>query len=449
MRVSDAGVIKVLGSHFVHYFSPSGLNPLPRLQVFVVDVTNSMSEQTRQALYTIMRQVVSRGSLSYVYLTGCMSFGFDDMQKNKKYIDECVRPGGSTIYIKGKDITLESRHRAVDTSLLTALSQLSYANQYAGRFPMLLFLADNVDSSYEEADTDTKLDKIRSANKNNVSIFALGLGNDIDLDFLKALTAQNGGRARKIYPDKDAASQMEGFFDEINTPLLSGIRFGYPKDVVDDAHTTALSFPQYYKGTELVVSGKIKEGVTSRLISVHVWGNTSNITVTYSVSGTLLNLTIPSDKVLIKDFTKRLWAYMKIKELFVQLLVSNDAEGKDPLKAEALRMSLEYNFVTPLTSLVVEKDNKELIQATLFRFPQKQKDESVKSIAFAWTLSSAGLPTLSILLFFVEFFVDWSWLGSLFTFGSEGRWFEPGLYRRDISLDKKLYSTLSLFHQDW
>ena len=36
---------------------------------------------------------------------------------------------------------------------------------------------------------------------------------------------------------------------------------------------------------------------------------------------------------------------------------------------------------------------------------------------------------------------------SALDFRSEGRWFEPGLCHRLVSLDKKLYSTLSLFTQ--
>ena len=35
------------------------------------------------------------------------------------------------------------------------------------------------------------------------------------------------------------------------------------------------------------------------------------------------------------------------------------------------------------------------------------------------------------------------------TFRSKSRWFEPGHCRRVVSLDKKLYSTLSLFTQEY
>ena len=176
----------------------------------------------------------------------------------------------------------------------------------------------------------------------------------MNFDFLTALSIENGGNSRRIYQDKDAASQLEGFFDEISTPLLLRVRFEYPRDIVDDTRVTAAQFSQYYEGSELVVSGKIKEGVSLRLMDVNVRGvSSNNADVTYTVSRTLQNLTIPSNKVLSEDFTERLWAYMKIKQLLLKLLVTDDSVEQARLKSEALQMSLQYNFVTPLTSFVV------------------------------------------------------------------------------------------------
>ena len=131
------------------------------------------------------------------------------------------------------------------------------------------------------------------------------------------MSVENGGTSRRIYPDKDASSQLEGLFDEISTPLLLlRVRFEYPKDKVDDTRVTISEFSQYYEGSELVVNEKIKEGVSSRLMAVNVRGiSSNNPVVLYTVSRTLQNLTIPSNKALIEDFTERLWAYMKIKEL--------------------------------------------------------------------------------------------------------------------------------------
>ena len=39
----DESVIQVLGSYFVQFFSPSGLNLIAKNVVFVIDVSGSMS----------------------------------------------------------------------------------------------------------------------------------------------------------------------------------------------------------------------------------------------------------------------------------------------------------------------------------------------------------------------------------------------------------------------
>ena len=435
---NDGGVIQVVGSYFVQYFSPSGLNPLAKNVVFVIDVSGSMwgtkIAQTRQAMNAILGQLRAGDSFHIVLFNDRISQWKSDatlvtagnIQAAKTFVDVRVSAEGGT---------------NINDALLTALKLLKNTadkpgSAIAANVPIVLFLTDGQPTSGV-----TDKSKIRAnvliANGIKASIFALGFGFDLDFDFLRALSAENGGTGRRIYPDKDATSQLEGFFDEISTPLLLRIRFEYPKDVVDDANTTALSFAQYYKGSELVVSGKIKEGVTSRLMSVNIRGDAGSTPVTYSVSRTLLNLTIPSDKVLIKDFTERLWAYMKIKELLVQLLVSNNAEEKDRLKSEALRMSLEYNFVTPLTSLVVVQSKRtSLVQSdsylntkptsfpgSLFSGGGKRRvpgnkvytkqgsgglvvvyDKSLPSVG--WRLSSAGLQVFSVLFFLVRFCVN-------------------------------------------
>ena len=402
---NDAGVIQVLGSYFVQYFSPSGLNPLAKNVVFVIDVSGSMSgtkiAQTRQAMNAILGQLRAGDSFHIVLFNDRISQWKSDatlvtagnIQAAKAFVDDRVSAGGGT---------------NINDALLMALKLLKNTadkpgSKIAANVPIVLFLTDGQPTS-GVTDTSTIRANVLIANGIKASVFALGFGFNLDFDFLRALSAENGGTGRRIYPDKDATSQLEGFFDEISTPLLLRIRFEYPKDVVDDANTTALSFAQYYKGSELVVSGKIKEGVTSRLMSVNIRGDAGNTPVTYSVSRTLLNLTIPSDKVLIKDFTERLWAYMKIKELLVQLLVSNDAEEKDRLKAEALRMSLQYNFVTPLTSLVV-------VQSDSYLDTKQGLDRNVvvygkSPPSVGWRLSSAGVPVFFILFFFVRFCVD-------------------------------------------
>merc|ERR1712096_269722 len=53
-----------------------------------------------------------------------------------------------------------------------------------------------------------------------------------------------------------------------------------------------------------------------------------------------------------RSFTERLWSYLRIKELLNQANLADNETMKEDLKQQALNMSLSYNFVTPLTSLI-------------------------------------------------------------------------------------------------
>ncbi len=398
-RGNDAGTIQILGSHFVQYFSPSGLSPLAKNIVFVIDVSGSMKgkkiEQTREAMSAILSQLRAGDAFNIIlfnedivlwqdYASAATS---DNIKTGKALLDERVQAGGLT---------------NINDALLLALKILSNtANQtdspIANNFPMVLFLTDGLPT---EGETDTKMirSNILKANELKASIFALGFGSiyELDLDFLTALSFENGGTSRRIYPDEDAASQLEGFFDEIGTPLLLRVNFEYPSDIVDDTRVTALSFAQYCDGSELVVSGKLNEGQSSRRMLVDVRGISSSNPVTYTLSRTLHDLTVPSEKVVIEDFTERLWAYMEIKQLLIKMLITDDSTEKARLKSKTLQMSLQYNFVTPLTSLVV-------VQPGQKEFPTNDHDPGDKGRNVGWKLSSTRFSILSLSVFFVRF----------------------------------------------
>lgn len=357
---NDAGVIQVLDSFFVQYFSPSGLNPLPKNVVFVIDISGSMEgqkiEQTRQAMLAILDQLRADDSFNIVLFNGdtvkwrpsTSLATSDNIQAGKNFVEQNVNAGGST---------------NINEALLLALNLLGdIARQgdsfAASNFPIVLFLTDG-EPTEGVVDGQQIRANILKANTLKASIFSLGFGFNLNMNLLTALSAENGGKARRIYLAKDAASQLEGFFDEISTPLLVRVRFKYPQDMVDNTQVTATEFSQYNDGSELVVSGKLKEGLSdSRLMPVNIRGISSIKPVFYTLTHTLQNLTVSPDEVLVKDFPERLWAYMKIKELLLDLLITENLEEKARLKSEALNISLKYNFVTPLTSfVVVESDS--------------------------------------------------------------------------------------------
>jgi len=67
------------------------------------------------------------------------------------------------------------------------------------------------------------------------------------------------GLARRIYEDSDAIQQLEGFYDEVSTPLLTNVTFHYIGGSVDVSSLVWSDNKNvaYYEGSEKVVVGKI------------------------------------------------------------------------------------------------------------------------------------------------------------------------------------------------
>lgn len=127
-----------------------------------------------------------------------------------------------------------------------------------GRAPVLVFLTDGQATSGETR-TDSILENVKKANEAEIPIFSLAFGRGADFDIVKKAAAQNNGFARKIYEDSDAALQIAGFYKEISTVLLKNVSFNYVDGTLYDTTVTDSKFNTYFKGSEMVVAGKVKD----------------------------------------------------------------------------------------------------------------------------------------------------------------------------------------------
>ncbi|CAG7716949.1 unnamed protein product [Allacma fusca] len=99
---------------------------------------------------------------------------------------------------------------------------------------------------------------IQAANKNeSVPLFSLAFGEGADFPFVKKLSLQNNGFARKIYEASDATIQLTGFYSEIASPLLSNVTFNYTSPDFDVANLTTTKFATVFGGTEIAVCGTL------------------------------------------------------------------------------------------------------------------------------------------------------------------------------------------------
>ena len=123
---------------------------------------------------------------------------------------------------------------------------------------MIIILSDGQPTS-GITDLNQIKEKTKDAIDGRYSLFTLGFGNDVDHEFLEKLAGQNSGIFRKIFVDSDSSLQLTGFFDDVATPLLLNVQFTYPDNVIDNNAVTDTRFPSYFKGSELVVAGKLLE----------------------------------------------------------------------------------------------------------------------------------------------------------------------------------------------
>ncbi|KAF9805180.1 hypothetical protein SFRURICE_011995 [Spodoptera frugiperda] len=176
--------------------------------------------------------------------------------------------------------------------------------------PIIIFLTDG-DPTVGETDPKRIITHVQEKNSgpNKATIYSLAFGEDADRKFLRKLSLRHGGFMRHIYEAADAALQLRDFYRQISSPLLANVKFSYPPG---------------QKRLEIVPKVPIEK----------------------KKQGTLP--------------LERLWSYLTIKQLLDQRDASDDTEPADKENSpekKALALALKYEFVTPLTSLVVVKPN--------------------------------------------------------------------------------------------
>ncbi|XP_069320042.1 inter-alpha-trypsin inhibitor heavy chain H6 [Eulemur rufifrons] len=352
------GDVQVYDGYFIHYFAPRGLPPVEKDVVFVIDVSGSMFgtkiKQTKKAMNVILGDLQANDYFNIISFSdtvsvwkagGLIQATNQNVHSAKDYLGHMEADGWTDI----------------NAALLAAASVLNHSNQEpgrgpsVGRIPLIIFLTDG-EPTAGVTTPSVILSNIHQALGHRVSLFSLAFGDDADFPLLRRLSLENRGIARRIYEDTDAALQLEGLYKEISMPLLADVRLDYLGGLVG-ASPWAL-FPNYFAGSELVVAGQVQPGeqelgihLVARgpkgqlLVARHSEGATNSSQRAFGCPGE------PSPNVA--HFIRRLWAYVTIGELLEAHFQARDTTTRHLLAAKVLNLSLEYNFVTPLTSLVM------------------------------------------------------------------------------------------------
>ncbi|KAJ3586268.1 hypothetical protein NHX12_012668 [Muraenolepis orangiensis] len=387
------GDIQVYDGYFVHYFAPRGLPVVPKDVIFVIDVSGSMIgtkiKQTKQAMTTILGDLREGDHFNIVTFSdkvhtwkkgGTVRATRQNVRDAKDFVRRIIAEGWTNI----------------NAALLSAAQLVNpIASDSSGdhRVPLVIFLTDG-EATIGVTAGDTILSNARAA-LGPASLFGLAFGDDADLLLLKRLALENHGVARTVYEDADADLQLKGFYDEVASPLLLDVQLSYLSDQAFDVSRSL--FHNYFQGSELVVTGRVKPGTESLKVSLSAVGAKRAVKAERDVSvhraqgakggneaaDDLADAAACNEggRAGISCFVCRLWAHFTIKELLLAKLNTSDQAAQRLLTEKATNLSLKFNFVTPVTSLVVVRPD---------------ADEATHRPATTTAAAATAKPTLSV-----------------------------------------------------
>uniref|UniRef100_A0A3P9BY85 Inter-alpha-trypsin inhibitor heavy chain 3 n=1 Tax=Maylandia zebra TaxID=106582 RepID=A0A3P9BY85_9CICH len=341
-RATSLGEVQAVNGYFVHFFSPPDLARVPKNVVYVIDTSGSMHgakiEQTRESMVAILQDLHEEDHFGILLFERKISYWKDYLTKaTKRNVSDAID------YVKKIQ---DSGSTNINSAILDAVSLLKKERKEKKvperSMDMIFLLTDGMPNRVTSPQLIQQ--NVFSAIGGIMSLFCLGFGNDVDYSFLDVMCRQNKGVARRIFEGSDAAIQLKGFYEEVSSPLLLEVDLRYSENT---DFLTKTHYSQLFNGSEIVVAGQLKENdVENFSVEVFAHGLFSQ-----QVEQTL-------DGYIFGDFIERMWAYLTIQQQLENRLVHGEIFLGN-IEAKALNLSLKYNFVTPLTSLVVTKPENE------------------------------------------------------------------------------------------
>uniref|UniRef100_A0A8C8FE61 Inter-alpha-trypsin inhibitor heavy chain 2 n=1 Tax=Oncorhynchus tshawytscha TaxID=74940 RepID=A0A8C8FE61_ONCTS len=374
LRDSNAGELHVSDGHFVHFFAPANLSPLPKNIVFVIDVSGSMwgvkMKQTVEAMQTILDDLTLDDYFSIV-----------DFNHNVRCWSEELVPGSTIQVAEAKKYIQNIKPNGgtnINEALMRAVQMLVKASNQGmidPRSVSMIMLVSDGDPTVGEIKLSAIQKNVKKVMREEFSLFSLGIGFDVDYDFLERIAMENRGVAQRIYTSHDASDQIRRFYSQVSSPLLRKITVQFPEDSVSDV--TQNHFDKYFSGSELVVAGKVLPSEASAVpddcvITLSVANDRLDLSLQTEADYLELDAALAQQQHAFTGFARQMWAYITVNQLLAERSLAPTAGKKRKITQRILTLAVEHQFVTPLTALLVESEEaKERLLADSPRDPKQ------------------------------------------------------------------------------
>ncbi|XP_051976312.1 inter-alpha-trypsin inhibitor heavy chain H2-like [Xyrauchen texanus] len=370
-RESNAGELQVSDGHFVQFFAPSDLSPLSKNIVFVIDVSGSMwglkMKQTVEAMKAILEDLSMDDYFSIIDFNHNVRCWSEDLvqassiqvDEAKKYIQN-IKPNGGT---------------NINEALLRAVQMLVRATNHGvidPRSVSMIILVSDGDPTVGVIKLSTIQKNVKRVMREEFSLFSLGIGFDVDFDFLERIAMDNRGMAQRIYANHDASEQLKSFYSQVSSPLLRTININFPESAVSDV--TQNRFDKFFRGSELIVSGKLQPTDLTTLQSFTT-ASAANMDLNIQTEADLqeIDSMLSTQQHSFTGFARQMWAYITVNQLLAERSLAPTANKKRKITQRIVALAVEHQFVTPLTAMLVESQDQENAERLIADSPKDSK----------------------------------------------------------------------------
>ena len=340
---------------------------LPKNIVFVFDRTGSMAgekiDQTKEAIKFCINSLKPNDQFNLITFNDSANALFSELEKptaerKRKALDaiDALDATGST---------------DINQALTLALKQFK---DYGTQRNYVIFLTDGLPTA-GQTDTKAILANAKENDKNNVRIFAFGVGYDVNTHLLDQVSQTSKGDADYVRPSENIEAKVSTFFGKVSEPLLSDVKLAITGGDISDAYPSK-DLPDIFRGSQLVVLGRY---AASGKVTVELSGLANGKRRTFTVSASLPE----SDEA--NSFVPQLWAARKIGYLLDEIRLHSNQELID----EVVRLSKEYGIPTEYTSFFADDRNLTANLNLSFDRARTKSDIAVKEKSGQWGVAQS------------------------------------------------------------
>ena len=313
-------------------------DPLPRSLTFVIDISSSMQrgklEAVKGALTAALENLVEKDLFNIVVFSHrADAFAAAPVPANRSNLESAAA------FINQQDALGVSNFEA---GLGRAMQQAFPA----GRVNHVIFLTDGLPNigEIELGPLSELVGQVVGGPK--ARLFTIGVGRDVDQNFLTVLAEEHGGESHFLSEEGDIEAALRELFEDFTFPVLLVDELSFGTAEIHDVHPRGVE--ALAAGRELFQVGRYQQGGLYTL-SVSGQVGEADVLVDYPLEFTDTDVSL--------ELLPRLWAYQKVLALEEQIARFGPEQE---LLDDILALGLDYRLVTRRTSLFAPDEGVEV-----------------------------------------------------------------------------------------